>query len=36
MTGFEKLNKKEIQKMALGSLGILAIYCISGVIHEYL
>jgi hypothetical protein len=36
MVSFENLDAKEIQKLAIGAISILAIYCFSGIIHEYL
>lgn len=36
MVNFENLDKGELQKLIIGAASILAIYCVSGVIHEYL
>lgn len=36
MVNFENLDKSELQKLIIGAVSVLAIYCVSGVLHEYL
>lgn len=32
----DKIDVKQLQNLILGTLGLFIIYCVSGVIHEYL